>query len=268
MGSGESILNIINRYLTANNHRLYAHLIGDVTAGKPALVFMHDGLGCIEMWRDLPEKVVSMTGLPALIYDRWGYGKSDTLTEPRQLNYRHVEALQTLPAVLDEFNIDSFILIGHSDGGAMSLLAASEFTERVLAVATFAPQVAIPDQMQSDMHKTMQAFESGKLKGALEKYHGDNTVSMFYGWANAWSSDAFKTWNMTEEFTKIRCPVLTIVGARDEYGYQHNLDAIEAGVSAPLKQLVLPTAGHAPHQDEPDTILAEIKSLLQTAGVL
>ncbi len=255
-------------YITANQHRLYIRLIGDVEPGKPTLVFMHDGLGCIEMWRDLPDKIAAMTGFPALIYDRWGYGKSDTLTEPRQFNYRHVEALQTLPEVLTQFSIDQFILIGHSDGGAMSLLAASRFTDRVLAVATFAPQVAIPDQMQSDMLKTMQVFEEGKLKTGLEKYHGDNTTSMFFGWANAWSSDEFKGWNMAEEFKQIKCPLLTIVGAKDEYGYQHNLDAIEAGVSTALKQLTFLDSGHAPHQDEPDRVINEIKILLETAQVL
>ena len=255
-------------YVTASQHRLYTCHVGELKPDKPTLVFMHDGLGCIDMWRDLPDKIAAMTGFAALIYDRWGYGKSDALTEPRQFNYRHVEALQTLPEVLAQFSIDQFILIGHSDGGAMSLLAASQFTDRVLAVATFAPQVAIPDQMQSDMLKTMQVFEEGKLKIGLEKYHGDNTTNMFYGWANAWSSDEFKGWNMAKEFKQIKCPLLTIVGAKDEYGYQHNLDAIEAGVTAPLKQLIFSTAGHAPHQDEPDWVISEIKTLLETAQVL
>ena len=91
---------------------------------------------------------------------------------------------------------------------------------------------------------------------------------MFYGWANAWSSDTFKNWHMTEEFKLIQCPILTIVGEKDEYGYQHNLDAIKAGVSSPLKQIVLPTAGHAPHQDEPESVIHEIKILLETAGVI
>ena len=256
------------RYITANHHRLYTRLIGQVKPDKPTLVFMHDGLGCTEMWRDLPDRISAMSGLPALIYDRWGYGKSDPLDQARTVDYRHVEAVQTLQEVLSEFEIDQLILIGHSDGGAMSLLAASQFTDRVLATATFAPQVAIPYQMQTDMLKTIQFFEAGKLKSALEKYHGSNTTSMFYGWANAWSSDTFKNWQMTEEFKQIQCPILTIVGAKDEYGYQHNLDAIEAGVTSSLKQMVLPSAGHAPHQDEPELVINEIKTLLETAAVI
>ena len=37
---------------------------------SPALVFLHEGLGCIASWRDVPARLSARLGLPAIVHDR------------------------------------------------------------------------------------------------------------------------------------------------------------------------------------------------------
>jgi len=42
---------------------------------RTVLVFLHEGLGCIEMWRDFPQKLCDATRCAGIVYDRTGYGR-------------------------------------------------------------------------------------------------------------------------------------------------------------------------------------------------
>ncbi len=246
-------------FIEAGGHRLKCCTLGQLDAERPTLLFLHEGLGSISMWKDYPAQVAEQVGLPLLMYDRWGHGESDLLTEPRKPSYRRVEALEVLPEVLAHFAIGKMILIGHSDGGAMSLLYASAHPERVLGIVGLAPQVGKPRQSADvpatsggAMQAVIAAFEKGDMKRRLERYHGANTERMFYGWANAWGSPEFAGWQMSEELQRIRAPVVVIQGDRDPYGYRHNIEALEQDLAAPLAVHIHPEAGHIPHHEARD----------------
>lgn len=65
----------------------------DNFSGRPIIVFLHDSLGCIELWRDFPQKLAEMTQCNIFIYDRLGYGKSEPMpTHERPVNYMELEA--------------------------------------------------------------------------------------------------------------------------------------------------------------------------------
>ena len=82
----------------AAGRSLACEWIGREANGKPVLVFLHEGLGSIRQWRDFPAKLASATGCRALVYDRYGYGQSDVLAEPRRtVRFMHDEALIASP---------------------------------------------------------------------------------------------------------------------------------------------------------------------------
>jgi len=125
--------------LFAGGHRLAAGTWGDVGAGRPAIVMMHGGLDCITTWKDLPQALAEVSGWHVLAYDRHGYGCSERLVGGREPSYRSEEAGPVLGEVLRHFDIRQALMFGHSDGGAMSLLAAAVHPERVCGVLACSP---------------------------------------------------------------------------------------------------------------------------------
>ena len=234
----------------AAGHRLeYAWIEGDA----PTLVFLHEGLGSIAQWRDFPQKVARATGCRALVYDRYGYGKSDVLREPLVgVEFMHDAALNELPELLENLAVDNPILVGHSDGASIALIHAGTYFVR--GVAVMAPHVFIEDICVDSIQAAAGQFETTDLSARLAKYHR-NARKTFHLWADAWLDPAFRNWNIEEYLPGIKCPVLAIQGEEDEYGTMAQLDAIARQVGGPCELLKLPQCGHSPHRDRPEKVL-------------
>lgn len=101
--------------------RLEARWIGPPPENAPTLVFLHEGLGSVSLWKDFPDRLAAETGCGALVYSRAGYGKSDPVPLPRPVRFMHDEA-ETLSKVLAQAGIRDSILIGHSDGASIALI--------------------------------------------------------------------------------------------------------------------------------------------------
>src|SRR5262245_52420575 len=71
----------------------------DGEAGKPCLVFLHEGLGSIALWKGFPQRLCQATGCAGLVYEREGYGASSALRRARSIHYLHDYALSELPQV-------------------------------------------------------------------------------------------------------------------------------------------------------------------------
>lgn len=255
-------------YLHAANHRLCAEFIEPVTDNslntKSTLVFLHEGLGCISMWRDFPAALCEVTGCRGLIYDRWGYGESDPLTAagPRELRYLHEEALDSLPEVLKQCDIDDAILIGHSDGGSISLIFSAAYPDRVSGIITEAAHVFVEKVTLASIREAVGVFEKTNLKEKLVKYHGDNTETMFRGWADTWLHPEFRNWNIEDFLPKIVTPLLVLQGGNDEYGTPAQVEAIVSQVAGPVKSWLIPHCGHIPHHEARDAVLKEMKHFI------
>ena len=78
----------------------------EIAGAEPALVFLHEGLGSVALWRDFPARLAAATGRRALIYSRAGHGYSDVPDEPRRPDFMHDEALKVLPPLLAEHGIE------------------------------------------------------------------------------------------------------------------------------------------------------------------
>jgi pimeloyl-ACP methyl ester carboxylesterase len=228
------------------------------SSGKaPTLVFLHEGLGSVAMWRDFPQLVADTTGHAALVYSRTGYGKSSALTTARRPDYMHVEALTTLPALLDRLAIERPILIGHSDGASIALIHAGAGVREVQAIAALAPHVFVEEVSLANIANAKSAYENGDLRRRLARYHGD-VDSAFRGWNDIWLAPAFRDWNIESFLRNIACPVLLIQGKDDEYGTLAQLDAIEREAPGRVDRVELPCCGHSPQRDQPEATRAAL----------
>ena len=233
---------------------------GKTGARGPTLVLLHEALGCIAMWRDVPAQLSCMTGLPALVYDRHGHGQSGVLAGPRRPDYLDREALEVLPQVLTASGIADPLLIGHSDGGTIALLYAAQYPAR--AVVTEAAHVFVEDVTVSGIRDAVEAWHGTGLAQKLARYHGCKTEALFFAWADTWLSDAFSSWNIEPALAHIACPTLAIQGADDEYGSPRQLNAIADGVAGPVQTNLLPDCRHVPHLQAADRVLPEIAEFI------
>ena len=257
-------------YLQADGHRLRARTI--IPAGKSlqetaTLVFLHEGLGCIDLWRDFPETLSRSAGLPCLVYDRYGSGGSEALRGPRNGVHFLREADVVLPEILAGCGIDRPILIGHSDGGSIALHYAASYPDSPAGVIAEAAHVFAEDLTLNSIRKAVTAFEGGDLLEKLARYHGEQTDSMFHGWADNWLLPENVSWNMESVLPGITCPTLVIQGENDEYGTMAQVNAIVTAVSGRVESLIIPGCGHVPHQQAREVTLngmaVFIRSLLK-----
>jgi len=245
--------------------RLHARKLshaGRKSTTLPTLVFLHEALGCIALWRDFPQALATATGCDALLYDRRGSGKSDPLAEKRARDYLHHEAFLILPQVLEKCDVKSPILIGHSDGGTIALLYAAKFPENLRGVITEAAHVFVEEITLKGIRKVLETYQTGDLKQRLKKYHGKNTGAIFRAWHETWLDPNFRSWNVEEFLPQVTCPLLVIQGTEDEYGTTAQMEAITLQVSGPAKPLLIPNCGHTPHREARDATLREMKEFI------
>ena len=240
---------------------LRAQIIGNVTPNKPVIVLLHGGLDCIEMWKNFPIELATATGLAVVVYERFGHGKSGQLTEVRARDYRHHEAEKVFPNVLNALALEKVILVGHSDGGAMALIAASFLADQVLAVCAISPPLVIDQLVRKGIEDAVKQYEKGGLARRLKVFHGDATDALFYGWAKPWLSDEFKDSSWANDIAKVSCPVNVIFGKADVYGYQSSLNELLNNLVDTPDVLLLEGVGHMPHHEAQKEVIRFIEKL-------
>lgn len=231
---------------------------------KPYIVFLHDSLGCITLWRNFPDILAQAAQCNVMVYDRQGYGESDAFTTiERHNDYLEKEA-QTLDSLLAMLAIDAAILFGHSDGGSIALLTAAMFPERIKAVITEGAHVFVEDITLNGIRAAVEAYATTNLKEKLLKYHGDNVDGLFRAWTETWLSDRFRSWNIEKYLPNITCPVLVLQGENDEFGSTKQVSAITEQVSGRAQQCLIPAVGHSPHKENPEQTLEPVIRFLQS----
>ncbi|HDK46033.1 MAG TPA: alpha/beta hydrolase [Actinobacteria bacterium] len=229
---------------------------------RPTVVFLHDGLGSIELWRTFPDDVVEATDHRGLVYSRYGHGWSDPATEPRPIDFVEREALVVLPSVLEQLDACVPVLIGHSDGGSISLVYAAHHP--VAALVLLAPHVFVEAVGLDTIATLGQQFADGELAGKMAKYHRD-PVATFRAWNDVWLDRRFASWNIEYLLNRIECPVLLIQGRDDEYGTMAQIDAIERQIAGPVERVELNECGHAPHLSQPALTLEATVDFVRNA---
>ncbi|MBK8740783.1 MAG: alpha/beta hydrolase [Betaproteobacteria bacterium] len=249
-------------FITAAGHRLEYEILNPQHAAAPWLVFLHEGLGSVAMWKDFPLKLCVATGCRGLVYSRHGYGKSDPLTAPRRADFMHDEARHALPQLLDQLHIANPVLFGHSDGASIALLHAGLTSRPVAALVAMAPHVMVEDISIASIEAASVTWQTTDLRERLRPYHADPD-SAFRGWNDIWLHPDFRSWNIEDCLPGIRCPVLAIQGVDDEYGTLDQIDRIARGaVNAEVELLKLADCRHSPHKDQPEAVIAAVQRFL------
>lgn len=234
------------------------------TPNAPAIVFLHEGLGSIGLWKSFPHALCAATGLPGLIYERQGHGDADPLTSwPRPVRYLEHEAEHVLPRVLAAAGVERFVHVGHSDGGSIALLHAALRPAGLLGVATEGAHVFVEAETLAGIEEARTAFVSGRLRPKLARWHGRNTDSVFWAWNSTWLKPAFAHWTMTERLPSIRTPLLVIQGADDEYGTPRQVEAICNGSGGPAAGVIVPDCAHVAHHQATDVVLARMTAAIR-----
>lgn len=234
---------------------------------RPTIVFLHDSLGCVQLWRDFPKKLTAATQCNVLAYDRLGYGQSAPMpTYERPVNYMELEA-DVLNDLLSTLKIDNTILFGHSDGGTIALLAASKYPENIKAVICEAAHIFVEDITLKGIYEAIEAYKNTSLPERLKKYHGDKTDTIFKAWVETWTRSDYRNWNIEHFLPGITCPLLFIQGEADEYGTLEQVGKTISQVSGPSENYIIPDVGHTPHKEVPDIILEKTIGFIRRCGL-
>ena len=233
---------------------------------QPLIVFLHEGLGSLSMWRDFPARLCDAMGWAGLVYSRPGYGRSTPrdADETWGLDFMHRQAGQVLPALFEALDIDTASrppwLFGHSDGGSIALLHAARIPDRVAGAVVLAPHILVEDRSVQSIAKARTAYLETDLRQRLARHH-DDPDSAFWGWNDIWLHPPFKDWSIEEEIAAMACPLLAVQGLDDEYGTLEQIHGIARRV--PQTQLLeLPDCGHSPHRDQPAALTAAVARFL------
>lgn len=244
--------------ITVNGKTLEAISYGPSPDLAPTIVLLHEGLGCVALWRDFPTKLAEATGFGVFAWSRSGYGQSDPVDLPRPLDYMTREAVDMLPGVLDAIGFKHGVLIGHSDGASIAAIYAGSVEDhRVRGLVLMAPHFFTEDGGLKSIAEAKQVYESGDLRARLAKYHKD-VDNAFCGWNDAWLDPGFKSWNIAEAIDYLRIPVLAIQGADDQYGTVAQIEEIENRIYSPVEVEILADCKHSPFLEQPAKTLEAI----------
>ena len=235
--------------------------------GAPLLVFLHEGLGSLAMWKDFPQRLCAALGCRGLVYSRPGYGRS-TPRDPQEawdLDFMHRQAHELLPALLQALGVDTASdqpwLFGHSDGASIALLYAARFAQDIAGAIVLAPHIRVEELSLSSIEEARKAYLETDLRQRLARYH-DDPDSAFWGWNNIWLAPGFPAWNIETEVLKISCPLLAIQGFDDPYGTMAQIDGIARRASQ-TELLKLRDCGHSPHRDQPQAVIDATTRFIQ-----
>lgn len=233
----------------------------------PVLVLLHEGLGCVALWRDFPDRLNEATGHPVLLYSRVGYGGSAPRALPWPLDYMQREGVDVLPQVLAAAGIEECVLVGHSDGASIALAYAGGVEDsKASALVVMAPHVFTEESGLASIRAVRGQYVEG-LREKLATYHGENVDCAFRGWSEVWTHPDFKAWNIEAFLPGITVPVLQIQGADDQYGTSAQLRAIEHGVTGPCQSELLANCRHAPQFEQAARTVELITRFLERHGL-
>ena len=249
-------------FLTVGQQQLEYRMIGPKPADAPTLVLLHEGLGCVGLWGDFPDKLAKATGCGVLVYSRAGYGQSSPVTLPRPLSYMHDEARAVLPRLLETIGFQRGLLIGHSDGASIAAIyAGSHQDRRVGGLVLIAPHFFTEDPGIESIRQARMAYETGDLRQRLARWHKD-VDNAFKGWNGAWLDPEFRKWDITEFLAYIRVPVLIVQGEDDQYGTVKQVEVAEQECYCPVEVALLPKVKHSPQREAPEPTLKAISDFV------
>ena len=238
--------------------RIEYQWVGSSDPAAPVMVFLHEGLGSVSLWKDFPDQLCQRLGMRGLVYSRPGYGQSTPRERDEHwgVDFMHRQAWEVLPALLSTLEVHRPWLFGHSDGGSIALLYAARFHAQCSGVIVVAPHIMVEDISITSIQLARDAYLHQGLRERLARYH-DDVDSAFFGWNDVWLSSEFRHWSIEAELAAIGCPLLAIQGEEDEYGTLEQVYGIRQMLPE-TTVLTLPDCGHSPHRDQPLVLMLSL----------
>jgi pimeloyl-ACP methyl ester carboxylesterase len=238
--------------------RLEYRMIGPRPDRAPTIVMLHEGLGCVGLWGEFPDKVAAATGAGVFVYSRAGYGRSSPVKLPRPLTFMHEEARAVLPRLLAAIGFRRGLLLGHSDGASIAAIYAGSIQDhRVRGLVLMAPHFFTEEMGIAEIARARDAYATTQLRGKLSRWHAD-VDNAFKGWNDAWLDPAFRQWDITDVLAYIRVPILIVQGEDDQYGTVRQIEVAREECYCPVDVALLPRTRHAPHREVPEATLAAV----------
>lgn len=262
--------NLITIQRNQQNIEIEYQWLNENANNNKTIVFLHEGLGSISMWRDWPEQLCKEINCKGLVYSRYGYGQSTPRfpDDKRDTDYLHYEAIEDMPQIFKKLGIDEekLILFGHSDGGSIALLYAALSPDKVDAIAVAAPHIYVEDITLDGIRKASKEFETTDLAKRLARHHKEPN-SVFFSWNTTWQQPHFAKWNIELEVGTIKCPILAIQGDSDEYGTLDQIYDIEK-LNPNATAVTIPECGHWPHKEKPQLLIKTVADFLKDQGTI
>ncbi len=255
--------------LDLGDQQLEYRWVGPRPSDAPTCVLLHEGLGCVDLWGDFPNRLAAVLELGVLAYSRAGYGGSSTISLPRPLDYMQREATDVLPRLLDAIGFRCGLLIGHSDGASIATIYAGSIEDhRIQGLVLIAPHFFVEESGLAAIARAKDAYENGDLRGRLARWHKDVDAA-FRGWNRAWLDPAFRTWDITDALAYIRVPIAILQGVDDQYGTKRQVEVAEEECYCPVEVTMLQGVQHAPHREATEQtlrVIAEFSNRILAEG--
>jgi pimeloyl-ACP methyl ester carboxylesterase len=236
-------------FLDLGAMRLEYRMIGPRPDAAPVIVMLHEGLGCVGLWGDFPDRIAAATGTGVFVYSRAGYGRSSPAKLPRPLTFMHEEAREVLPRVLAAIGFRRGLLLGHSDGASIATIYAGSVQDhRVRGLVLMAPHFFTEDMGIAAIARAREAYANSDLRDRLARWHAD-VDNAFKGWNGAWLDPRFRQWDITDALAYIRVPILIVQGENDQYGTARQIEVAREECTCPVEVALLPGVRHAPHRE-------------------
>lgn len=257
-------LNTEDLWLRCNGLTLYVRWVSPSPKAERVIFLLHEGLGSVEQWKDLPEYLARETHSRVIAYDRPGYGRSEQARLPRSLNYLEEEADVILPCVVNEFGRAApYVLFGHSDGGSIALAAARRLNPRPAGIIVEAPHVMIEELTLQGVQQVYAQRDNEEFVARLQKYHGDKTSALLHWWTDIWLHPDARSWNIFERLSGLDIPLLFIQGEEDDYGTLQQWEEINRRWTGRREAFFIPQCGHTPHLQAREKMMEAVKSFLR-----
>jgi pimeloyl-ACP methyl ester carboxylesterase len=245
-------------FLDLGAMRLEYRMIGPRPDAAPIIVMLHEGLGCVGLWGEFPDRLAAATGAGVFGYSRAGYGRSSPARLPRPLTYMQDEAREVLPRLLAAIGFRRGLFVGHSDGASIAAIYAGSIQDhRVRGLVLIAPHFVTEDMGIAEIARARAAYAATDLRARLARWH-DDVDNAFKGWSDAWLDPGFRSWSITDALAYIRVPILIVQGERDRYGTVRQIELAQQECSCPVEVALMPGVGHAPHREALEATLEAV----------
>lgn len=254
-----------DHWIAGPQGRLFARSWTPDTPGagtRPTVLLFHESLGCVEVWRDFPERLATATGLPVVAYDRLGFGRSDPYPGTLTLDFMRAEAADTVPVLMAQLGLGALIPFGHSVGGAMAVATAALDPDRCAAIITMGAQAFIEEGTLAGIRQARSALRNPDQLLRIARYHGDKARWALDAWTETWLNPAFAHWTLDADLAQVRCPLLALHGDRDEYGSRAFPERIGRSAGGLSEVVVIEACGHVPHREQPAAVLLAVSNFL------